>query len=74
MSRDDREFVEVVLQDDFTRTWLRLEFADGNTVDFSVPVGSDFAGRIARAVDLIRSYGSAPRSSSSDPASAGIPS
>jgi hypothetical protein len=54
-TRQDREFVEVLLQDDETRTWLRLEFHDGNTVDFSVALGVDFARRLARAMKALPS-------------------
>ena len=50
LPRHDREFVEVLMHDDGTRTWMRLEFADGNTVDFSPVVGAEFADRIRRAM------------------------
>jgi len=50
MTRADREYVEVLLQDRDGCTQLRLEFADGNTVDFSGAVGTCFADRIRRAV------------------------
>jgi len=50
MARADREYVEVLLQDRDGLTQLRLEFADGNTVDFSAAVGTCFADRIRRAV------------------------
>lgn len=50
MSREDRDYVEVLTQDRDGCTQLRLEFADGNTVDFSTAVGTDFADRIRRAV------------------------
>jgi len=50
MSRKDRDYVEVLLQDRDGCTQLRLEFANGSTVDFSVAVGTCFADRIRRAV------------------------
>ena len=52
-----RRYVEVFMQDDEKHTWLRLEFEDGNTVDFSMALTQDFADRIARAMLLITPEG-----------------
>ncbi len=53
LTREEREYVEVLMHDDFDRTWLRLEFGDGNVVDFSTRLGPDFADRIVRAAKAL---------------------
>jgi hypothetical protein len=57
LSKQDREKVQVFMHDDFERTWLRLEFDDGETVDFSSAVGADFADRIRRAALIMPTLG-----------------
>lgn len=53
LTPEERRYVEVLMHDDFERTWLRLEFDDGNVVDFSTRIGPDFAARVARAVKAL---------------------